>query len=578
MKSQEKKSVVFLSLILITVLLLSACQSGGINSSSGTSSSSQSSVQSSATVETVHKIKLMGPSKFVDWAKWEDREELASWRLFLELLKKRNMELEFEWIVPEQYDTVIQTRMAAALDLPDMVNISPLDDMTAVSLGMQGTIIDVNEAIKKYSDGTIEKKFAEGHLNYSKSLTTAPDGKRYWFASAITANDVVLDSGNVVPNLQVINNAIRKDWLDKLGLPMPTTVEEWINALRAFRDNDMNGNGAKDEMLLFDNYSYSFFTGVAQWFGLVPDIVAVDPNNDKVTSPWYQEGVKDYFKLMRELAKEGIFDVGMVGATEEAVNQRIAENKVSALRSYAIASWFEDLIKDAKNPDYAILPPLQAKEGVKPLMLTDAADLSYNKWAITENCKDVEGVIKLIDYAFSDEYSRVAGAGIEGVDYKISKDEKTGEDKIELINQNLTPKETYQANKGGMGVFMGNVLPSFQGRGESTCTAQKLVEAFPNERGRRGELRRLAIIEYRPFVTSPFSSSMYAIASPIELNILNKYSTALKSYSEELSMNLILGNESLDNWDAHIKKLQELGLDKIIEVNQARYARYKAAN
>ena len=36
---------------------------------------------------------------------------------------------------------------------------------------------------------------------------------------------------------------IREDWLEKLGMEMPTTKEELLTVLRAFRDNDMNGNG-----------------------------------------------------------------------------------------------------------------------------------------------------------------------------------------------------------------------------------------------------------------------------------------------------------------------------------------------
>ena len=40
-------------------------------------------------------------------------------------------------------------------------------------------------------------------------------------------------------------------------------------------------------------------------------------------------------------------------------------------------------------------------------------------------------------------------------------------------------------------------------------------------------------------------------------------------------MNLILGNVSLDQLDAEIEKLNELGLDKVVKVNNDRYERYK---
>lgn len=583
MQKSSKKLIMLLSVVLMLSLLLSACVTQNNSSSSSSADTKDStstagtgsSKEDATTSETVHKLRLMGPSSFANYVNWDEREEFASWRLFQEQLKERNIELEYEWIVPEQYPTVIQTRMASALDLPDIANISPLDDMTAMNLGFTGTIIDINSAIERYSDGSINKKFDEGDLNFSKQLTTAPDGNRYWFATAIASGSLIMDNGNVAQNLEVISNAIRKDWLDKLGLPIPTTVDEWKNALRAFRENDMNGNNVKDEILLFDPYSYSFFTGIAQWFGLVPDVIAVDPVSNKVVSPWYQEGVKDYFKLMNELAKEGIFDVSLVGATDEVCNQRIAENKVASLRSYAIASWFEELIEGVDDAEYTILAPLTANDSIKPLLLVDSPDLSFDKFAITRACKDVEGAIKLFDYICSEDFARVAYVGVEGIDYELV--EKRGQIVAETIDKTLTQKERYEKRIGPMGLFLNNLMfPRIAGRklDAELKTAQEVLEELPNDKSRRGVQRRFEIMEYRPYVTSPFSSTMYALPSEEELEVTNKYYTALKTYSEELAMGLILGNESLNDWDKHIKKLQELGLDEMIEVYAARYQRY----
>ena len=41
---------------------------------------------------------------------------------------------------------------------------------------------------------------------------------------------------------------IRQDWLDKLGLKMPVTQEEFVDVLRAFKTQDPNGNGQADEI------------------------------------------------------------------------------------------------------------------------------------------------------------------------------------------------------------------------------------------------------------------------------------------------------------------------------------------
>jgi ABC-type glycerol-3-phosphate transport system substrate-binding protein len=201
MKS-TKKILSILCLVLCTVLIFAACANTGSTTPDPTKTPDSTKAPEATVAPTqepeakVHKLRIMGPSSFANFVNWDDRENYASWKLFEEHLKERNIELEYDWIVPEQYTTVIQTRMAGAVDLPDIANISPLDDMTAISLGMNGTILDVNSAIEQYSDGTIEKTYEEGDLVFAKQLTTAPDGKRYWFSNAIASGTIEMPDGS----------------------------------------------------------------------------------------------------------------------------------------------------------------------------------------------------------------------------------------------------------------------------------------------------------------------------------------------------------------------------------------------
>ena len=65
---------------------------------------------------------------------------------------------------------------------------------------------------------------------------------------------------------------INKTWLDAVGKEVPTTVDEWVDCLRAFKEaGDLNGNGEADEVPysfgmgcdgLFDSYdTFYYFTG-----------------------------------------------------------------------------------------------------------------------------------------------------------------------------------------------------------------------------------------------------------------------------------------------------------------------------
>ncbi|MFQ9798015.1 MAG: hypothetical protein ACLR23_02860 [Clostridia bacterium] len=76
---------------------------------------------------------------------------------------------------------------------------------------------------------------------------------------------------------------------------MPTTLAEFTDVLRTFREQDVNGNGKQDEIILAD--AQYFNNGLAQIFGLGNGYVALDVINGKIVSPWYQDNVKSTSRI-----------------------------------------------------------------------------------------------------------------------------------------------------------------------------------------------------------------------------------------------------------------------------------------
>ena len=52
--------------------------------------------------------------------------------------------------------------------------------------------------------------------------------------------------------------------------------------MKAFQENDMNGNGAADEIVTVDTSGDFFMTGIAQWFGVGNYLTSVDVKNNKI--------------------------------------------------------------------------------------------------------------------------------------------------------------------------------------------------------------------------------------------------------------------------------------------------------
>ena len=599
------KSARTLSAILASLLLLASCGgngdagSGSSQEPGSTPSASESSTESESNSTEMKPvtIRIMGPANSQAYWDWNDRESFPSYVKWQEELAKRNLTLNYEIVSSEQYGTVVQTRMAAASDLPDLINLTPLDDVTALNLGTSGQLQDWIAAMDAYSrpdpleptnrngDPTLslKDKFSM-KAHYAKKLVTAPDGKMYWCPDVVPAGMTTLPDGSQVENLEVIGAAIRSDWLAKVNKEMPTTVDEFLDVLRAFQAQDVNGNGQKDERYCFDAYSYGFFTGIAQWFGLTPGLTGIDPNTDSATSAWYSEGVRPYFELLSTMVKEDLFDTSMLGATDEMFNSRIAENKVAGMRSYTDGTWFNQLVEGVEEAEYTVIAPIQAVEGITPYLLTDAVNLSYNKMGITKAATPevVEGIIRLYDFSLTETASTYSGSGIEGTDYIIESD-PNNEGRVRLTQTEdfkaMTPADRYEARRGGCATFSNIGIARIDGGDPSIVTKgmspEERLANLGTDKQRRALENRWSQMTYRPYVVSPFSSSTYAVATEEEQEILTAYTTALQSYSDELCMNLILGNVSLDQLDAEIEKLNELGLDKIVKVNNDRYERYK---
>ena len=598
------KSARTLSAILASLLLLASCGgngdvgSGSSQEPGSTPSASESSTEESNSTEMKPvTIRIMGPANSQAYWDWNDRESFPSYVKWQEELARRNLTLNYEIVSSEQYGTVVQTRMAAASDLPDLINLTPLDDVTALNLGTSGQLQDWIAAMDAYSrpdpleptnrngDPTLSLKDKFNmKAHYAKKLVTAPDGKMYWCPDVVPAGMTTLPDGSQVENLEVIGAAIRSDWLAKVNKEMPTTVDEFLDVLRAFQAQDVNGNGQKDERYCFDAYSYGFFTGIAQWFGLTPGLTGIDPNTDSATSAWYSEGVRPYFELLSTMVKEDLFDTSMLGATDEMFNSRIAENKVAGMRSYTDATWFNQLVEGVEEAEYTVIAPIQAVEGITPYLLTDAANLCYNKMGITKAATPevVEGIIRLYDFSLTETASTYSGSGIEGTDYIIESD-PNNEGRVRLTQTEdfkaMTPADRYEARRGGCATFSNIGIARIDGGDPSIVikgmSAEERLANLGTDKQRRALENRWSQMTYRPYVVSPFSSSTYAVATEEEQEILTAYTTALQSYSDELCMNLILGNVSLDQLDAEIEKLNELGLDKVVKVNNDRYERYK---
>ena len=495
------------------------------------------------------KLHLLGPDR-TGTIKFADREKYPVWQELQKLIDSQNLELEYEIVPAEQYDVVIQTRMAAASDLPDIVNVSPLDDTTVLNLAKQKVILELNSLVSQCSNGNIKKMYNED-FPYAKQLTTSVDGHMYWFSNL--HNKLYKNSE---PAPVALTMSLRKDWLEKLNIPVPATTEEYFNALKEMRDKDANDNGQKDEIVIYDP---SGFGNIAQWFGLGTNITAVDIENKKVVSPWYQDGVKEYFKYVQKLIDAELIDTSLFGAANEEIQQKITENKAASIGQYNLSIIEDSLIEN--GGEYLPLMPLKAVDGIEPAATLEPPFLVWKKYAITKNCRNPKAAIAFFDIVYSEEYADLLYWGIKDLTYTEDADGiKTFKD----ITGSFDEKQADSGKATGQVVFGGTMFPRVQ-----FANLEYELAVVPDYRAKH----QLDIMKYKPYYVN-MNQNYLAIPNDEQLEEKTRILNDLTTYSTELATKLALKQKSLDDWDTYRKELKELGLDKLIEIDQALLDRY----
>ena len=180
---------------------------------------------------------------------------------------------------------------------------------------------------------------------------------------------------------------------------------------------------------------------------------------------------------------------------------------------------------------------------------------------------------RLFDFLVSDDYRILTEFGLEDYSYTLE-----GDGVMSPINDAAEP-DAQQLVSGCALWTNGSILPRFQ-----LSTAQEMAADIQNsvDAGKTMgypetgfEKKKEFFDEYSDYEYKlPHESNPeLAPATAEELDTISSLTSDLTTYSAELLTKLILGQQSMDDWDTYIADLQRLGLDELIEINQARYDR-----
>ena len=490
---------------------------------------------------------------------WYTEGNSQRWNKLTDDLAEKGVKLELDLIEADQYQTNIQTMVASGeISKYDWVCISPLDIKTRLNLVKSGQIQSVSDIWNEYSEGSSRDFFETEGGKYLFDHIKLDDGKAYWLSDFGTMTYEGKQGAGFGLGFQ-----IRQDWLDAVEREVPKTLDDLYDTLIDFRKKDVNQNGEEDEVIRIA--FQRFDTDIAQWFGLGTGITFINSQDDnKVTSPWYQENVQDYIQFMQKLYADGLLVM-----EDSQTADYMMENRVAGVSTWGTEMWLEPSITIPEGAEYPWYAPfrLEAIEDQAPLFRRQN---EYNPgngaWVVPANSTKQEAIAKIIDWLVSDEGILLTENGIEGVSYEVVDGQKN----------NIFDSTLENPDAVGAALWTSSIFPWFE-LNKDISGEMKNTIAFAEENGVKNNKEAkfnytLSMVEDADHMVF---HDMTALAVPTieEADRIAEIESDLNTYSEELLTKLITGKSSLDDWDMYISDLQELGLDELIEINQARYDR-----
>lgn len=545
----KKKISMVMAVMLAGAMLLSSCAQGTTGNSS--SSKASTSPSNAAGPEKYSLPLVTDGSVTLSVATYENPLKGTSYTSNLEVWKKFEQDtgVKIDWQVSpsSDYDTIIQTRLAAGTGLPDFVRI-PSNPMKYVN---DGIIVPITEQLEK--NGYYTNKFYEENP-YVKPFVTAPDGQVYYFTSDV--------AGAAVADPYVY--MIRQDWLDKCNLKAPETLDDWYKTWKAFLDNDVNGNGQRDEIPFCNDNKLIGVTIFGNAFGLkLHRSSGWNVNNaGKVEYDYIKPEMKELLTWLNKCYTENLLDKEFATQGFDVIMKKVSSNQAgSVFRALNGLNTFNKAISDAKiDGKYTVVaPPKKSADSSIPQYVERYGPVS-GMFGFTKDCKDLDVKVKFIDYVTASEAGNYGECfGIENKSYKM---------------ENGKPAYTDYVTKNPDGKAMNDVL---NGLGCSpTLPWYRSLNGYwsyqPMQSIAHLQDTYNAAKMYEKYNVDNFPQG--TLMTDDEQTIVNQYQTDIDTYRDEMITKFIMGTESLNNFDAYVKNIQAMNLDRVLQVRQTQYDRY----
>lgn len=471
-----------------------------------------------------------------------DANDMVVWNEYEEMT---GVNVEWIQVTSSERREKYSAALASGEDL-DLIYKCKISQETLQEYGDQGLIVDLADYLEEYAPNIWN--FLQNHRGALSSITS-PDGE-IW-----SLPQVCIGAETRVSRKLWIN----REWLDNVGMDIPTTTEEFCEVMKAFMEQDANGNGDPTDEIPFCTQDYASLQDV--FFGsfglgnrgVHEQLVDWDEDNDYPRLIATSESYKDYLAYLNQLYTEGLIDQELFTMDIANWTVKIADNRVGCFANTNLAG----LPYNDHAAWVSIDVALEGPNGDQIWSAVRSNIHSVGNAVIPTTCENVGLVLQWLDYFWTDEGALFYYWGVEGETYVVNEDGSYAwADSVQSL---IDSGASYDDAVSVVTPYCGGANPNVQ-----------IAPYYSgNEMAEKPAAAANALFAYAPKEIWPLLT--FTSGECTELNIIK---TDINKYITSARIEFITGTKSFDEWDSYVATIEEMGADTLLEIYMNGVKRY----
>ncbi len=462
----------------------------------------------------------------------------SPWHIGLE--DKTGVKVNWRYPVPGADTSQAFSLLMTQTELPDIIGFYA-DPGEGARLIEEGAIIDLTPFLPVYAPDYWA--FINEDPERLKSVSTA-DGKVY-IIGYFTENEYTTCAYGPI---------VRKDWLEECNLDIPVTMADWEEMLTAFKQR----YGAKFAAPKGTWGKAGLASGCGAFSGYSCQYYLDD---GEVKFSHTQPEYKEYLTTLNRWVKNNLLDIDSLTMTNENFRTKAMQNQVGA--AFVVNSLYTNVLKDTAalgtGADWIAVPYPVPEEGDTACWINMNSNNYPAGNMISADCpvEEIATALRWLNYGFSKEGLIYFNYGEEGLHHVVGEDGTITFTPMVMNDPEgaVTSTQRYTA----MGA---NTIP------QPTITLANTVFQKNNPKVEVAVKTWLTNQEAKEHLLPEFTLTAEERSRHADLF------AAFATMVNEITQRIIVGQNSVDDYDKMVKDAYSMGLQEALDIQNAAYQRW----